>query len=437
MGFGASKSIMRKLLEKILFILAKLTLAKYKPKIVGITGSVGKTGAKEAIYLVLSSKFRCFRNIKSYNNEIGVPLTVLGRESAGKSFWGWLKIFLWGAALVIFPLRYPEVLVIEMGVDKPNDMDYLLSLFRPHLAVLTAIGRIPVHVEFFKGPEELGKEKAKLILGLGEKDTAILNYDDEKVREFSDQTKAHVLSFGFSQKADVWADKITFSEERINGIPKGFIYKLHYRQDVVPQRLPYVFGKHQIYATLAATACGLALDMNLVEISENLKKFKSSPGRMNLIKGIKGTWILDDSYNSSPDAAKAALEVLGELEVKGKKIAVLGDMLELGKWTEEGHREVGKEASRVADVLCVVGSVSKFISDEARRQDMAQDRIFEFRDPISCGKFIQEKILKPHDLVLVKGSQAIRTEKTVKELMAEPLKARELLVRQEEEWERR
>ncbi len=428
---------MRKLLEKILWILAKLVLAKYRPKIVGITGSVGKTGAKEACYLVLSNEFHCFRSTKSYNNEIGVPLTILKKESAGRSLWGWLKIFLWGIALVIFPLRYPEILIIEMGVDKPKDMDYLLSLARPHLAVLTAIGRIPVHVEFFKGPEELGKEKAKLILGLGEKDFAILNYDDEKVKDLKEKTKAKVITFGFQDKADVWVDNIAFSEEKINGIPKGFVYKLHYREDMVPVRLPYVFGKHQIYATLAATACGLALDMNLVEISESLKGFKSAPGRMNLIKGIKNTWILDDSYNSSPDAAKAALEVLGELKIKGKKIAVLGDMLELGKWTEEGHREVGREVPKAANVLCVVGPASHFISDEAKRSDMPQDRIFEFKDSVSCGRFIQRKIIKPKDLVLIKGSQAVRTEKTVKELMSDPLKAKELLVRQEEEWERK
>lgn len=426
---------MRKLLEKILYILAKLTLVKYRPKIIGITGSVGKTGAKEAIYLVLDSKFRCFRNIRSYNNEIGVPLTILEKESAGRSIWGWFKIFLWGVALVIFPLRYPEILVIEMGVDKPKDMDYLLSLFKPHLAVLTAIGRIPVHIEFFKGLEELRKEKAKLILHLTKENFAILNYDDEKVRTLKEETKAKVVTFGFQDKADIWADNIDFSTEQINGIPKGFVYKLHYKQDVVPVRLPYVFGKHQIYATLAATACGLTLDMNLVEISQNLKKFKPPPGRMNLIEGIKKTWILDDSYNSSPDAAKAALEVLGELEVKGKKIACLGDMLELGEYSEEGHRDVGREVAKTADILCVIGPASKFISDEAKKQGMSDDKVFEFRDPIECGKFIQNKIIRPGDLVLIKGSQAVRMEKTVKELMTEPLKAKKLLVRQEEEWQ--
>ena len=428
---------MRKLLEKILWILAKLILVKYKPKIVGITGSVGKTGTKEAIYLTLSKKFNCFRNTKSYNNEIGVPLTVLlVQKTGGKSLLAWTRIFLHGLSLFLFPRRYPEILIIEMGVEKPHDMDYLLSLFRPNFAVLTAIGKIPVHVEFFKNPEELMKEKAKLILGLNEKDTAILNYDDEKIKVLKDKTKARVITFGFQEEADVWADSIGFSEERINSLPRGLVYKLHYQEDMVPVRLPYLFSRHQIYATLAAAACGLSLEMNLIEISEGLKRFKPPPGRMNLIKGIKNTLIFDDSYNSSPDAAKAALETLRKFEVKGRKIVCFGDMLELGEYTEEAHREIGKFVSEVADILCVVGFASRFISDEARKQGMSEENVFEFDDSTECGRFVQE-IIKPHDLILVKGSQAIRMEKTVKELMAEPLKAKKLLVRQEEEWERK
>lgn len=431
------KSILKIIIEKKLWILAKLTLKKHRPKIIGITGSVGKTSTKEAIYLALKKRFKVRQNIKNYNNEIGVPLTILGFASAGKSILGWLKIFFLSIVRLLFSKDYPEILIIEMGVDRPGDIDYLVSLVKPDVSVLTAVSDIPVHVKFFKNVEKLAEEKQKLIKALSPDGTAVLNYDNKYSRKSKSKTKAKAITFGLSEKADLWAENISlnpnvFSE--IESKPKGLSFKLHYQKTTLPIRLPHILAKHQIYAVLAAVAVGLAFDLNLVEITQNLKEFHPPLGRMNLIKGIKNTYIIDDSYNSSPDATIAALDVLKELNTPSKKIAVLGDMLELGQYTEEGHRIVGKQIPKTADILVTIGNKAEFIADEAKKRGLPKEKIFKFSKSEEAGKFIQNKILGEQDLVLIKGSQSIRTEKVVKELMAEPKKAKKLLVRQEDRW---
>lgn len=437
------KKILQNILQKLLKIESKLILLKYKPKVVGITGSVGKTSTKEACACVLESKFRVRKTIGSYNNEIGVPLTIIGEKTAGKNIFGWAKILLKGIYLVLFRKNFPEILILEMGVERPGDMDYLLDFIKPKVAIITSLPEIPVHLEFFSSVDELLAEKIKLIKSLRKDDTAILNYDDKRVRRAKSQTRAQLLTFGFDERADVRADSLIFNtetclvEETFGQKKCGISYKLHFHENIVPVRLPYILGKQQVYASLAAAACGIAFGMNLVEISQNLKKFKSPPGRMNLIRGIKHTFIIDDSYNASPEATLAALDVLSKLSPSGKKIAILGDMLELGPKTEEGHRKVGEKVANVCDVLVCVGVASKFIADEAKRKGMDAAKIFEFEEgkAIEAAKFVQSKILSQGDLILIKGSQRMRLEKATKELMAEPEKAKELLVRQEEGWQ--
>jgi UDP-N-acetylmuramoyl-tripeptide--D-alanyl-D-alanine ligase len=436
------KTFLQNILQKLLRLESSLILKRQKPKIIGIAGSVGKTSVKEAAACVLRSRFRIRKTIGNYNNEIGVPLTIIGEKTAGRNVFGWIKILFKGFLLSVLRLKnFPEVLILELGVDKPGDMGYLVSFLKPNVACVTAISEIPAHLEFFKDVEELAAEEIKLIKSLSKEGTAVLNFDDRRVRKAKIQTNAEVLTFGFDSRADVKADSLVFSsktcllagKERDHKKICGASYKLHYLENIVPVRMPEIFGKQQVYASLAAASMGIAFGMNLVEISQNLKDFKSPPGRMNLIPGIKHSYIIDDSYNASPDATLAALEILGELSPSGKKIAILGDMLELGPKTEEGHRKVGKKAAEVCDVLVSLGAASKFMIDEAKKQGMDSSKIFEFEEgeAINAAKFVQNKILKQGDLILIKGSQRMRLEKAVKELMAEPEKAEELLVRQE------
>lgn len=419
---------------------ARRVIKKYQPTIIGITGSVGKTSTREAIAAVLSREYDVRKSAGNYNNEIGMPLTILGEPSPGKSFWGWVRVFLRAFGIILVRRPYPEILVLEMGVDKPGDMDYLLTIAQPHIAVVTAVGAIPVHVEFFKDAAGVAKEKSKIVRSLERTDIAVLNFDDPVVREFRGVTKAKTVTFGFDEGALIRGTDVVLNSrdwQRITseGGVKGVSLKLHAGKAEVPIRLPFIFGRHQASAALAAAAVGSVMGMNLVKIGEALMHFHPPKGRTRLIPGIKGIYLIDDSYNASPDSTRAALSVLAELSLAGgRKIAVLGDMLELGTFTEKGHRAIGTLAAQSADMLVAVGVRAKFIADEARKQGMAEDHIFECETSSEAGLLIQNKLLRAGDLVLIKGSQSMRMEKITKELMAEPERAGEFLVRQSEDW---
>ncbi len=433
---------MRKIIQLKLKILAKIILAKYKPDIVGITGSVGKTSTKEAIYTVLASKFKVRRNIKNYNNEIGLPLTIIGADSPGRSIIGWYIVFSKALKLILFKDKgYPKILVLEMGVDRPGDMKYLNSIVKCKVGVITSIG--PVHLEFFGSINNIQKEKGGLIKNLTKSSWAVLNYDDEKVRQIGNNTEAQILIYGFDEKADVRAlsyaeasaSKHQVDSENANNLV-GVSFKLSYNGSTVPVLLPKVIGYAAVYAALAGSAVGVAYGLNLVEIVQSLREFKSPRGRMNLVKGIKNTLIIDDTYNSSPQSSISALDVVKKIPLakSARRFAVLGDMLELGSMSEQGHRQVGKKALKTGiNKLIVVGERARDIARGAKDAGMTKDNIFHFSQAEKAGKFIQERISEG-DLILVKGSQGARMEKIVKEIMAEPLRAKELLVRQDEQW---
>jgi len=434
---------MKSIIKKCLKIISKAILKKQQPKIIAVVGSVGKTSTKDAIHCVLENKFKVRSSQGSYNNELGVPLTILGETSGGKNILKWCRILLKGINLVLFKDKeYPQILVLELGVDKPGDMDYMLGFIKLNIACITAISEIPVHLKNFKDVDELVAEKLKVVKNLSKDDQVVLNYDNRLARLARDKTDAKIIPYGQGKKAEVRVLNITRSQDNlIYGQEKllNLNYKLSWSQNIVPVRMPYILGKHQAYASLAAASCGLALGMNLVEISQNIYNLKSPKGRMNLLLGIKYTHIIDDSYNASPDSTIAALQVLSELKPQGSRIAILGDMLELGLKNEEGHRKVGEVAVKSCDVLVLVGESSLYIADEAKKNGMLEDNIYQFKndETIEAAKFVQNKILKKGDLVLIKGSQALRMEKAVRELMAEPMKASNLLVRQGEEWEKK
>jgi UDP-N-acetylmuramoyl-tripeptide--D-alanyl-D-alanine ligase len=428
------KNLLKNIVQGILARLAKAILKKYKPDVIGVTGSLGKTSAKDSIYSVLSHKFNVRRNIKNYNNEIGLPLTIIGAGSGGRSVWGWLGVFIKAFVLLIWKdKRYPEILVLEMAVDRPGDMTYLTDLAPCKAGVVTNVG--PVHIEFFKTIEKIAKEKSIIVSHINKNGWAILNCDNEHVCKMDKLTKARVITYGIKNKdAEINASDIKISQGD-EGEIAGLSFKLNYKGNTVPIFLPNILGEHLIYAALSAVAVGSAYEMNLVDMSQALRMFKAPKGRMNLIDGIKNTNIIDDTYNASPDAVIAALNVLGKLDISGKKFAVLGDMLELGDYTEEGHRDVGKVlVDNNIDYLISVGERARIISAEAQRQKMDSDNIFTFSDTERAGRFLQDR-MEEGDFVLVKGSQGMRMERIVKEVMNDPMKAGDLLVRQDKPWQ--
>ncbi len=421
--------------ELVLKILAKLTLKRFKPHVIGVTGSVGKTSTKHAIYTVL--KHGTDKRVRvsggSLNTDIGFPLSILGDygQSGGMMFG--LGVVLKGILQLLLPWagkNYPEILILEYGADKPGDIQRLVNIAAPDVGIVTAVGDVPVHIEFYKSVEEIVREKATLIKDLGPTGTAILNIDDPKVYGMREIAITEIVTFGFDSSADVRI--VEFRNTSENGKPKGLYLKLGVDKNSAAVEIEGVFGKSQAYAAAAATAVGIAEGIGLHKIMDVLSLYEGVKGRVRLIKGIKGSFILDDTYNSSPLSASAALGILDELEGK-RKIAVLGDMLELGEYTERAHTDLGKLAAKVADIIVTVGARANFIAEGAHSVGFPENQIKRFESSDDAKSVVQE-LIKEGDLVLVKSSQGIRTEKIVIEIMAEPQKAMELLVRQYGKW---
>ncbi len=431
---------MYKISQIIVEILAKMYLWRFKPQIIAITGNVGKTSTKEAIGLVVGRVKKVRVGGGNLNNEIGLPFNIISDsadeyyEKGGSLVFG-IKTF-FKAIFGLFNSNYPEVLVLEYGADRPGDIKRLAAKFKPHVGVVTAIGEIPVHVEFFSGPEGVAKEKGRLIEALSASDFAVLNFDDLAVLEMRERTKAKIFMYGFGEGANIKISNLEFliSNER----PEGVSFKVNYNDSFVPFKLNGSLGKSQGYAAAAAAAVGVIFGMNLVDISETLSEYQGPKGRLKILKGIKNSTIIDDTYNASPLSTHLALETLRDLHGQ-RKIAVLGDMLELGKYSIQAHQEIGNMAGSFVDLLVCVGAKAKFIADSAFNQ-MPAENIHKFETSDEAKLKVRELIKNSPsgeamgDLVLVKGSQGMRMEKIVEEIMAEPEKKKELLVRQSKKW---
>ena len=423
--------------------MATAVLQKYQPKIVAITGSVGKTSAKEAVALVLGAKFRVGKSEKNYNNEIGVPLTIIRAEAGGKSLWRWLGVFLRWLGTLFFSRDYPEVLVLEMGADRVGDIQYLTSFVKPDIAIITDISSS--HLEYFKNIEAIIREKSILAKVVKAGGLAIFNGDNPhlvklKISARQNGIEAELFSFGFSDAVEVRASDVLVgfygdqpSDSGFERIPGGLSFKLSHVGSVLPMRLNNVLAKHSIYAALAGVSAGIGMGMNLVEIGASLEEFTLPPGRTTLLKGIKETRIIDDTYNSSTIiSVEGALEILREFE-KSRKVVVLGDILEIGSNTEQEHRLVAKKFLEIdGAVFFAVGRRMLFAVDELKKHGFSGE-VQVFSSPLEVGRKLQE-ILRKGDVVLVKGSQGMRMEKVVEEIMAEPERAGELLCRQNKEW---
>ena len=432
------KNIFKKIIAKILEIEAATIIKKYKPKIIAVTGSVGKTSTKDAIYSVISKSFHVRKSEKSFNSDIGVPLTVLGCNNAWNNPIKWLQNIYKGLALILFRRSYPEWLVLEVGADRPGDIKQITRWLKPDVVVVTKFSKVPVHIEYFKDKNAVVLEKGFLVSALKHDGTLILNSDDEDVFAFKNKTPNKVITFGLEGNTEVRATNYSIYSNEETGEPLGVCFKVEYAGNCLPVKLAGTLGSNNIYSSLAALAVGISLGLNLVEATENLSTHIAPRGRMTLIKGVKNSLIIDDTYNSSPVALTSALETLKSLKLKNKnkKIAMLGDMMELGKHTAEAHKEAGVLAATACDILVTVGLRSRALAESAIDSGLDEDSVLQFDSSLEAGLYIKN-IIGEGDIILVKGSQSTRMEKIVKEIMAEPEQASELLVRQDEEWLRR
>ena len=431
------KNIFKQIIVFIITLEARVVLKKYKPEIVAVTGNVGKTATKDAMCVVLSRNFFVGCGKKSFNSEIGIPLSVLGCENAWGSARGWLKIIFEGLSLIFLKNHYPRMLVVEVGTDRPGDIKKIASWLTPDVVVVTSFPDVPVHIEFFDSREALIDEKIHLVRTLKKEGLLVLNADDKDVLALKEIFPHKTLTFGIKERAD-----ISLTDPRIeynkNGFPVGMFGRVTYRENHAPLRIRGALGSHLFYSMLAALAVGVGRGMNLVTALESLNDFTFPPGRLNILDGINQSVILDDSYNASPVAMYAALDTLAEIAMsgEGRKIAMLGDMLELGKYSAEEHKKVGSRAAETCDILVTVGIRAQFIAQMAHKKRMKKKQMFHFDTSVEAGEFLKD-FLEPNDIVLVKGSQFVRMEKAVEHTLRDPSKKKNLLVRQEDFWQKK
>ncbi|MEX0931297.1 MAG: UDP-N-acetylmuramoyl-tripeptide--D-alanyl-D-alanine ligase [Candidatus Paceibacterota bacterium] len=426
------KNTLKKIVIAILTWEAKLVLKKYKPKIVAITGTAGKTSTKDAVGSVLEGFVFVRKTEKSYNSDIGVPLTILGLPNKWGSLLGWMSNIFEGLMTVLYTMKYPEWLVLEVGADHPGDIQKLMEWVHPDVAIITAIGDVPVHVEFYAGPDDVFKEKCKLIDGLKKGGILILNHDDERLKKLTVRKDVQVFTYGFSRGSNITASNIEFAE--VDGSVTGMMTKIKIDKNVFPLRVHGVVGAQQIYPCLAGISVAKALQKNTLVALQALEKRALVPGRMRILEGIRNMTIIDDSYNASPLAMSAALETLKDMPAK-RRIALLGHMAELGVYSEKEHAKVGEMVSDVADLVLTSGSLAEGIADVVRRRK-GTGAVVSFSGPENAAQYIATKV-KPGDVILVKGSQSARMEKAIKLLLNRPEEAEKLLVRQEDEWRKR
>ncbi|MGD8456242.1 MAG: UDP-N-acetylmuramoyl-tripeptide--D-alanyl-D-alanine ligase [Anaerolineales bacterium] len=350
-----------------------------KLKVVGITGSVGKSTTKEMIAEVLSRRYPTLKNEGNYNNEIGLPMTVLNLTEGHRRA------------------------VLEMGFYVPGEIKFLCDLAQPAIGVVTNIGT--VHAERAGSQDVIAKGKAELVQSLPKDGFAILNFDDPLVRAMAKETSAQVVFYGMDEKADVWADEV-------EGLGlEGIRFRLHYRDEEIYLRVP-MLGRHSVHTALRTAAVGLVDGLGWQEIVSGLR-FGHMQLRLVAIRTSTGALILDDTYNASPQSTLAALNLLNEME--GRKVAVLGDMLELGQYERNGHETVGIRAAEVADILITVGTRAKIIAGTAQAAGFPKDKITEVDDAQAAVAVMRDSLTE-EDVVLVKGSRGMGMDIIVPQL---------------------
>lgn len=430
---------------KYLRELAKLQLVKIRPTIVGVTGSTGKTSVRNAIAAILRDRFRVKVSVKA-NSETGLPLNILDLKPKDYSFLDWLLLGVLAPVKLITNWEGYDIYVAEMGIDRPQppkNMGYLLTILRPTIGVF--LNAAAVHSQYFdelvpknildlyqrreKLADLIAAEKGKLIKSLPNSGTAVLNLDDPRVAKFVKQTKARVITFATQESADLEASNVDVGISR-------FSMEVREGKDKKKLKINQILDEHYAQTFLAALAVGRAFAIPLSQGLRSLEKnFHLPRGRMSLIPGKKGTRILDSSYNASRVTLISALKLLNKVS-PGRKLAVLGDMRELGEVSKLEHQSVARVAAQSADFIIAVGpQMRSWFVPELKKIGFPEKRVRNFLNPYNAAREAQRTIRKG-DTILVKGSQnLIFLEIVVKALMRNPEDAQKLLCRRGKFWE--
>lgn len=389
--FQADKSAQKVGLERPTYLLrvddTKLALGRFaawyrrtcQALVIAVTGSVGKTSTREAIYAVLSRRWQGVRSLKNFNNDIGVPLSLLELEPEH------------------------QFAVIELGASGPGEIARLTEIVAPRIGVLTAIGS--AHLEGFGSIEGVARAKAELIAGLGKNGIAVLNGDDARVQAVGEAARCGVLWYGtragtyglFARGHDIE----TAGETTWFRLDAGRLVKL-----AAP-------GRHQVYAALAAIVVGRWMGMADREIAAGLENYRPAAMRCQ-VERLGGVTVINDAYNASPPSMWAALEMLATWPTKGRRVLVCGDMLELGRYGPEMHRRLGDEIARrmSIDYCIAVGPLSAVVVDAARKAGKSPESIMHCESVEQAAEFLRQNA-RDGDVVLVKASRAMQLERVV------------------------
>lgn len=365
-------------------------LARPALRVLAITGSIGKTTAKEAVAAVLSQRYATLKSAGNYNSEIGLPLTLMGLQAQHQRA------------------------VLEMGMYDLGEVALLCRIARPQVGVVTNVG--PAHLERLGTIERIAQAKAELVEALPSDGVAVLNGDDARVRAMGQRTGARVITFGLGRGNTVWADDISSC-----GL-EGVRFQAHLAQEAFVGIEPRsrslklaTLGRHTVHAGLAAVAVGLLEGLTWGEVEKGLLA-QGYGLRLVPKRGIRGSTLLDDTYNASPASVGAALDVLAELP--GRRVAALGDMAELGSYEAQAHWEVGRRCADVVDVLVTVGGRGRLIAEAALEAGLPPSAVHAVADNRAAVEVLSA-LLREGDGVLVKGSRSMAMEAIVSALEEE------------------
>lgn len=364
---------------KALGDIAKYYKGKFKIPYIGVTGSVGKTTTKDMIYAAISTEFNTLKNEGNFNNHIGVPLTLFNLNSKH------------------------ECAIIEMGMSNFNEIEYLANIVNPKIGVISNIGLS--HIENLGSQDGILKAKLEITSNFDKSNTLIVNGDDKYLKKIcKDDLEYDLKTFGFDKNNDIYCTDYSISEDSLN-----FNCVIDGKEEEI--FIPTV-GKHNIYNAMASILVGLSLGMNLEDIKTGLRNFKASKMRLDIIKKDNIT-IINDAYNASPDSMKAALDILGRY--KNRRVAILGDMFEMGEHSEYGHRLVGEYTINNTDILITIGKDSKYISDESIKLGLNKGNVYHFCNKETAIEQLSD-IINDGDVVLVKASRGMQLENIVQYL---------------------
>ncbi len=359
--------------------ISKYYKEKFSIPFISVTGSVGKTTTRDIIHSVLSSKFKTLKNEGNLNNSFGVPLTLFNLNSTYESA------------------------VIEMGMSGFNEIKYLSHIVNPDIAVITNIGSS--HIENLGSKEGIFKAKMEITSNFKKGNTLIVNGDDDFLKLLKEKSLEYDLkTFGFGKNNDVYCSSYEIFENKTI-----FNIIIDEREESFEIPLP---GKHNIYNAMASILVGKTLNLTLDEIRNGLLNFKITKMRLDIIK-LNDITIINDAYNASVESMKASIEVLKNY--KQRKVAILGDMFEMGEYEEVGHKAVGEFASDKVDILITIGKASMFIRQKALENGFLEDNSYHFNtkdDAIRC----LSKIIKNNDVVLIKASRGMKLEELINHL---------------------